>query len=111
MIGQSLPTGTQSLQTTQAQLLAKSDFLRFLPNAEVPTGSPSRGRDVAVYVFDINQPSSLAPFYSALASVSVFMAASTALHSINSPDNSLLSHSVVLVLFPPYWSFQLHISF
>ena len=29
----------------------------------VPTGSPSSGGDVAVYVFDINQPSLPTPFY------------------------------------------------
>ena len=29
--------------------------------------------------------------------------------SINSPDNFLLSHSVLLVLFLPYWSFQLYL--
>ena len=60
----------------------------------VPTGSHSRGGDVAVYVFDINQPSLLTPFYSVLVSVSVFVALSTAFYSINSPDNSPLSHSV-----------------
>ena len=76
----------------------------------VPTGSPSRGGDVADYVFDINQPSLPAPFYSVLVSVSVFMALSTGFHSINSPDNSPLSHSVLLVSFLPYWSFQLYVS-
>ena len=65
----------------------------------VPTGSPSRGGDVAVYVFDMNQQSLLTPFYSALVSVSVFMALSTVFHSINSPSNYLLSHSVLLVFF------------
>ena len=59
-----------------------------------PAGSPSRGRDVAVYVFDINQPSLPTPLYSALASVSVFVALSTVFHSINCPNNSPLSHSV-----------------
>ena len=38
-------------------------------------------------------------FNSVLVSVSVFMALSTAFHSINSPDNSPLSHSVFPVLF------------
>ena len=37
----------------------------------VPTGSPSRGGDVAVYVFNINQLSLPTPFYSVLVSVSV----------------------------------------
>jgi len=71
----------------------------------VPTGSPSRGGDVAVYAFDVNQPSLPAPFYSALVSVSVVMALSTVFYSINSPDNSPLSHSVLPVLFPPCRSF------
>ena len=52
---------------------------------EVPTGSPSRGGDVAVYFFDINQPSFPTPFYSILVSVSVFMALSTLFHSIILP--------------------------
>ena len=55
-------------------------------------GSPSRGGDVAVYVFDLNQPSLPTLFYSVLVSVSAFMALSTVFHSINSPDNSSLSH-------------------
>ena len=38
------------------------------------------------------------------------MALSTVLHSINSPDNSPLSNSVLLVLFLPYWFSQLYIS-
>ena len=54
-----------------------------------------------IYVFDINQASLPTPFYSVLASISVFMAFSTVFHSINSPDNSPLSHSVLLVLFLP----------
>ena len=78
--------------------------------AAIPSGSPSRGGDVAVYVFDINQPSLPTPFCSVLVSISVFMALSTVFHSINSPDNSLLSHSVLPVLFLPVWSFQLYIS-
>ena len=67
-----------------------------------PTGVPSCGGDVAVYIFDINQPSMPTPFYSVLVSVFIFMAFSTIFHSINSPDKSLLSHSVPLVLFPPF---------
>ena len=67
----------------------------------VPMGSPSRGRDVAVHVFDINQPSLPTSFYSVPVSISVFMALSTVFHSINSPDTSPLSHSVLLVLLLP----------
>ena len=54
----------------------------------VPVGSPSRGGDVAVDVFDINQPNLPTPFYSVLVSISVFMALSPVFLSINSPDNS-----------------------
>ena len=61
----------------------------------VPMGSPSRCGDVAGYVFDINQPSLLTPLYSVLVSISVFMALSTVFRSINSPDTSPLSHSVL----------------
>ena len=57
-----------------------------------------------------NQPSLPTSFYSVLVSISVFMALSTVFHSINSPENSPLSHFVLLALFLPYWSFQLHIS-
>ena len=66
---------------------------------KVPTGSPSCGGDVTVYVPDKNQPSLPTTFYSVLVSVSVFLALSTVFHSINSPNNSPLSHSVLLVLF------------
>ena len=41
-----------------------------------------------------------------LVSDSVFTALSTVFHSINPPDNSPLSHSVLPVLFLLYWSFQ-----
>ena len=61
----------------------------------VPAGSPSRGGDVATSVFDINQQSLPTPFYSILVSVSVFVVLSTVFHSINSPDNSPLFHSVL----------------
>ena len=75
-----------------------------------PTGSPSRGGDFAVCIFDINQPSLPTPFHSVLVSVSVLMALSTVFHSINSPDNSSLSHSGLPVLFLPNCSFHLYIS-
>ena len=81
---------------------------QFLLEERVPAGSPSRGGDVAVHVFDMNQPSLPTPFYSVLVSISVFVALSTVFHSINSPDNFPLSHSVLPVLFLPYWSFQLY---
>ena len=85
--------------------------LSLLPVSD-PTGSPSRGGDIMVYVFDINQPSLPTPFNSVLVSISVsLMVLSAVFHSINSPDNSPLSHSVHPVLFLPYWSFKVHISF
>ena len=74
----------------------------------VPEGWPSCGGNVAVYVFDINQPSLLAPFYSALVSVSVFRILSTVFLYLNSPDNSAFSLcssdliSAVLVLSTRY---------
>ena len=52
-----------------------------------------------VYDFCINQPSLLTLSHSAFVSVSVCMALSTVFYSINSPDNSPLSHSVLPVLF------------
>ena len=74
----------------------------------VPAGSPSRAGDIMVYV--LHKPTELATaFYSVLVSLSVFMVLSTVFHSVNSPDNLLLSHSVLPVLFLPYWSFQLFI--
>ena len=63
---------------------------------KVFAGLPSRCGDVMVYVSDRNQPSLPAPFYS------VF-------YSINSPDSSPFSYSVLPDLFLPYWSVQLHI--
>ena len=59
------------------------------------------------FMSDVNQLSLLTPFYSVLVSVSVFMALSIVFHSINSPDNSPFSHSVLVVLALPHWSFQL----
>ena len=67
----------------------------------VPAGSPSRGGDVAVYIFCINQPLFLTPFYLALVSISVVMTLSTVVHSINSPDNFTFSPSVLPVLSLP----------
>ena len=66
------------------------------PPPSVPAGSPSRGGDAAVYVFDLNQPSLPTPFCSVIMSVSVFMALSTIFNFKNSPDNFLLSRSVLI---------------
>ena len=62
------------------------------------TGSLSRGGDVAVYVFDIDQPSSPTLFflYSILVSVSVSLALSTVFHSINSPETDETSFLAVM---------------
>ena len=72
----------------------------------VPPDSLSCDRDVAVYVFDINKPSLPSPFHPVLVSTLVFKALSTVFPTINSPDNTPLSHSVLPVLFLPYWSFH-----
>ena len=61
----------------------------------IPAGSPSHGANVPVHVLDINQPSMPTPFYSVLVSFSVFMVLSTVFHSVNSPDSSPFSHSVL----------------
>ena len=66
-----------------------------------PTGLPSRGGDVVVYVKDIHQPILPIPFYSVLVPISVGMALSTVFHSINFPNNFLLSRSVLPVLILP----------
>ena len=63
---------------------------------------PSRGGDVVVCGFDRNQPSLPSPFYSVLVSISVFMSLSTVFQSINSPNNSPFSRSVLPVFFLPY---------
>ena len=62
------------------------------------------------FMLDIDQPSFPTPFSSVFVCISVFMALSTVFQSINSPDNSPFSHSVLPVLPLPYWSFQLYIS-
>ena len=61
------------------------------------------------FISDINQLSLPTLFYSVLVSISVFVALSTVFHSINFPDNSPFSHSVLVVLALPYWSFQLYL--
>ena len=68
----------------------------------VSAGSPLHGGDVMVYVKDINQMSLPTPFRSVLVSVSVVMALSTVFHSINSPDDSPFSHSILPILFLLY---------
>ena len=47
------------------------------------------------FMSDVNQPSLSTPFYSVLVPISVFISLSTVFHSINSPDNSPFSHSVL----------------
>ena len=57
------------------------------------------------FMSDMNQASLPTPFYSVLVPISVFMARSTVFHSINSPDNSPFSDSVLPVLSLPYRSY------
>ena len=68
----------------------------------LPPSSPSCGGDVAVYVFDIKVQSLPTPFYYVLESISIFVALSTVLHSVNSPDGSPLSHSALSVIVLPH---------
>ena len=49
------------------------------------------------FMSDINKPSLPTPFYSVLVSIPFFMAALNIFHSINSPDNSPFSLSVLPV--------------
>ena len=77
----------------------------------VPAGSASCGLDVVVYGFDINQLSLPTPFYSVLASISVFMALSTAFLSINFPTTLRFLTLFLRSYFLPYWSCQLYVSF
>ena len=60
--------------------------------------------------FNVSLQSLPTPFRSFLVSISVSTALSIIFYSINSPNKSPFSHSVLLVLFLPYWSFQLCIS-
>ena len=101
---------------TQPSILIRHNLFCFdkavAHTSAVPAGSLSRGGDVALYVFDINQPSLPTPIFfyfldSVPVSISVFMALSTVFLSINAPNNSPLSHSVLPVLFLFNWSFQL----
>ena len=62
------------------------------------------------FMSGVNQPSLPTPLYSVLVSISIFIALSAVFHSINSPDNSPFSDSVLPVLSLPYWSFQLYTS-
>ena len=78
---------------------------------KAPAGSPSRGGDVIVHV--LHKPTELAHFffyifffYYVIVFISVYVAFSTVFDSINSPGNSPLSDSVLLVLPLPHWSFQ-----
>ena len=97
--------------STQRTLLSipTRSVIFLLPVRGVPRGSPTRGGNVAVYVFCINQPSFPASLYPVPVSISVCMALSTVFHSLYSPDNSPNSHCVLSVLFLPYWPFQLYI--
>ena len=88
----------------------KNPDLSQIPSVMIPAVSPLRGGDVAVNVCNVNQLGLPNPLYSVLVPISVFMALSTVFHSLNSPDNSPLSHSVVPIFILPHWSFQLYIS-
>ena len=104
-------TGTCQSESCPYTFLPPALFPTPSSSLLVPAGSPSRGGDVTVYVCENRVKRSLpTPFYSVLVSISVPMALSTVFHSINSPDNSPFSHSVLPVLSLSYWSFQLYMS-
>ena len=64
---------------------------------------------VGMSMSDMSQPSLPTTFHSVAVSVCIFMALSTVFHSINSPDNSPFSYSVLPVLSLPCCYFQLYI--
>ena len=76
--------------SSQFDIKAKDAFMSVL------AGSPSRGGDVTVYVLDINQRC-LPTLFILFVSVSVFITLSTVFHSINSPNNFQLYHSILPV--------------
>ena len=106
------PSVSDSVQSFARSGRSKVGHEKMMTFSALRPGSPraSRGGTVVVYVKDLNRPSLPTPFYSVLVRASAFMALSTVFHSINTPDNSLLSHSVLPVLILPYWSFQLYTS-
>ena len=59
---QPLPGKCSSHRNASADYLSYGSVL-LTSDLAVPVGSPSRGGDVTVYVFDINQPSLPTPFY------------------------------------------------
>ena len=74
----------------------------------VPAGSPSRGGDVTVYV--AYKPTELAHSFLFCSCVDFCLYGPfNYFHSINSPDNSPISHSVLPVLCLSYWFSQLYI--
>ena len=104
------PIFSISKRTAHMSCVIQCTKLTYSVSQCIPMGSPSHGGNVTVYIW--HKPTKLAhPFLSVLVAISVFMALSTVLHLINSPDNSPFSHSVLVVLSLPYWSFQLYISF
>ena len=72
----SVPNTSDLPQTLSGSVPNTSDLSQTL-SGSVLAGSPSRGGDVAVYVFDINLSSVPTPFCSVLVSVAVFVSLST----------------------------------
>ena len=99
---QQLSQGVSSGHTNETA----AQFLHYWPRC--PRGLTFPWWESCGLCFDINQSSLPTPSYSVLVSISVFMALSSVFHSINSPDKSPPSHSVLPVLFLPYRSFQLY---
>ena len=82
----------------------RSNAYKTFPSSHtVRAGSPSRGGDVVVYVFDINHLSLLTPFDFVLLSISPFMALSSVFHSVKFSRQlsafSLCSSDLISTLF------------
>ena len=116
----SRPLGRGCCSLCPGRYIRACVMLRFVPAIELARKGPCLPSGCVVlqlgkhtvameHVFDTNQSSLPLPFILVLVSISV-MALSTVFHPVNSPDISPLSHSVLLVLFQPYWSFQLYTS-
>ena len=99
-----------SLPVLLTALLRHLTYTLSASSKGVLAGSPSRGGDVAVSAFDINQPSLPTPFNLFLClflSLWPFHCISFDKFSRKLSDFSLCSSGL---LFLPYWSFQPHIS-
>ena len=85
-------------------------YTRHFTAVGVPAGSPSRGGDVVVNVFD-TKPTELAHFFLFCSCVCFCLYGPFNCISFHKFSRQLSAFSVLPVLFRPYWSFQLYIFF